>query len=92
MAERIRGRKAVHLRIRRLNREPLCRDCLAKGMYVASSVPDHIIPLSLGGTDDDDNIRCLCKDCHRIRTAEQFGHRKIIFSKPDKDGWGGGIV
>lgn len=66
----------MRLRKRRLQAEPLCRDCKAKGRITAATVPDHIIPLAKGGTDTDDNIRCLCTDCHRTRTAEQFGHRK----------------
>jgi 5-methylcytosine-specific restriction protein A len=41
-------------------------------------VPDHIVPLVQGGSDDDANIRCLCAPCHRARTAEQFGHRRRI--------------
>ncbi|QUS39546.1 HNH endonuclease [Tardiphaga alba] len=71
---RIRGRKGVALRLRRLANEPLCRDCKAEGKDTPSTVPDHIIPLAQGGADEDSNIRCLCADHHRIRTAEQFGH------------------
>ena len=86
MAQRLRGRRAVEQRKRRLAAEPLCRDCYAKGRITPATVPDHIIPLALGGSDDDSNIRCLCDDCHAIRTAEQFGHkapRKAI----GRDGW-----
>ena len=43
---------------------------------MASTVPDHIVPLSQGGSDDDGNIRCLCEECHGIVTAEQFGHER----------------
>lgn len=66
-------------------REPLCRDCKANGRITAATVPDHIIPLALGGTDTDDNIRCLCSSCHDRRTAEQFGkrYRQAIGT----DGW-----
>jgi len=78
MAERLRGRRAVEQRKRRLRAEPLCRDCKAKGIITAATVPDHIKPLALGGTDDDGNIRCLCDACHKVRTAEQFGHRDPI--------------
>lgn len=28
---------------------------------------DHIVPLSRGGTNDIDNLRILCKSCHRKR-------------------------
>ena len=73
---RLRGRAAVKLRRQRLSQEPLCRDCKAQGKYTAATVPDHIIPLAQGGTDTNDNIRCLCEYHHQLRTAEQFGHRK----------------
>lgn len=29
---------------------------------------DHIVPVSLGGTDDADNLRALCTDCHLRET------------------------
>ena len=82
---RIEGRRGVALRRRRLANEPRCRDCLDKGRVTASTVPDHIIPLAKGGTDTDDNIRCICGPCHDKRTAEQFGrkHRPTI----GRDGW-----
>ena len=85
MADRLRGRAAVAQRRRRLLAEPLCRDCAANGIVRAASVPDHIVPLTKGGSDDDSNIRCLCTDCHGTRTAEQFGHRRTIATGPD--GW-----
>lgn len=72
---RLRGRRGVAQRKRRLDAEPLCRDCYAKGILTPSTVPDHIIPLGKGGPDTDDNIRCLCAPCHKARTAEQFGYQ-----------------
>src|SRR3546814_3592322 len=75
MAERLRGRRGVEQRRRRLQAEPLCRDCKAKGVITAATAPDHIVPLALGGSDDDSNVRCLCPECHLERTREQFGHR-----------------
>ena len=46
-----------------------CEGC--GDIVVASSVDvDHIVPLSLGGTDTADNIRYLCRSrCHPLATA-----------------------
>ena len=48
MAERLRGRAAVAQRLRRLQAEPLCQDCAARGLVREASVPDHIVPLTQG--------------------------------------------
>src|SRR3546814_14614552 len=82
---RLRGRRGVEQRRRRLQAEPLCRDCKAKGVITAATAPDHIVPLALGGSDDDSNVRCLCPECHLERTREQFGHRAR--STIGEDGW-----
>lgn len=86
MVERLRGRAAVKQRRRRLTAEPLCRDCMAKGIVRASVTPDHIKPLAHGGSDDDSNIRCLCAECHDLRTREQFGY-KPVRKAIGADGW-----
>lgn len=83
---RKRGRAGVAQRQRRLAAEPLCRDCKAKNRVTAATTPDHIVPLAQGGKDTDDNIRCLCRDCHLARTAEQFG-LKAPTRAISLDGW-----
>jgi len=85
MTERQRGRRAVAQRRRRLQVEPLCRDCAAKGIVREAIVPDHIVPLAHGGSDEDANTRCICAECHARRTAEQFGLRWKVRVGPD--GW-----
>lgn len=42
---------------------------MAGGRVTQATTPDHIIPLATGGTDTDDNIQCLCFECHAIKTA-----------------------
>ena len=32
---------------------------------------DHIIPLSLGGTEDHNNLQALCPVCHRKKTDQE---------------------
>lgn len=61
--------------------------CMDDGRVTAATVPDHIDPLALGGKDTDDNIRCLCADCHDTVTREQFGQRRKIKTKLGSDGW-----
>ena len=85
MGGRIRGRRGQVLRRQRLGNQPLCEDCWAKGKAIPANVPDHVKPLALGGEDVDENIRCLCNECHRIRTAEQFGRR--VKRQIGPDGW-----
>ena len=70
--DRPRGRIAVDDRERRLRAEPYCRDCAQKGIKRLAVEVDHIIALADGGTDDDDNVRSLCKPCHTIRTRERL--------------------
>ena len=44
---------------------------------------DHIIPLAIGGTTDERNVMCLCRECHKAKSAyeretfpEQYRWRK----------------
>lgn len=34
---------------------------------------EHVIPLALGGADDETNMRPAHKECHAPKTAEDFG-------------------
>lgn len=68
----------------------LCQPCKAKGR---PAVPyreiDHIIPRAEGGTDDLDNLQCICSECHKAKSAaeghEAAGHR--VRAAIGEDGW-----
>ncbi len=48
--------------------------------YLPSGVDiDHVTPLSRGGEDVDGNVQVLCKTCHKIKTAEDFGYKTLPF-------------
>jgi len=47
-----------------LDRDPVCVGCNAR----PSEEADHVLALSLGGTDTVDNMQGLCKQCHRIKS------------------------
>jgi 5-methylcytosine-specific restriction protein A len=84
--ERLRGRAGQAQRIRRLKRtHGLCEDCSREERTEVATVVDHIVPLALGGSDEDSNTRNLCKLHHEMRTAEQFGHRAKV--RIGNDGW-----
>lgn len=75
MPDRLRGRAGQAQRRRRMARtNGLCERCLAHDLVMSAAVVDHIKPLALGGSDDDENTRNLCGPCHDLVTAEQFGH------------------
>lgn len=78
LVKRPRGRVGAEQRVRRLANEPICRDCLEYGVDRPSEEIDHIIPLSKGGSDDDTNIRCLCRSCHAARTRMEFSAAREI--------------
>lgn len=84
---RLRGRAGMAQRQRRLSVEPLCRHCSERGKTTAAVTPDHIIPLGKGGTDDDDNIQCLCEACHDAKTALDMAGMFSTAMGVDADGW-----
>lgn len=48
----------------------LCQLGLA-GCLGTGDISDHITPVAEGGTDDVDNLRCVCSACHEIKTNEE---------------------
>jgi 5-methylcytosine-specific restriction endonuclease McrA len=59
------------LRARVLREQPTCEVCGASATDV-----DHIVAHADGGTDDRENLRALCKPCHKKHTAEQNRARR----------------
>lgn len=82
---RIRGRKLQATRARVLRMNPMCAHCLRKGLVRPAVEVDHILPLFKGGEDSTDNMQGLCAECHKVKTAQDKGHkpRRTI----GVDGW-----
>ncbi|EBD6542495.1 HNH endonuclease [Salmonella enterica] len=61
-------------RLQFLRHHPLCVKCEAKGLYVAATVVDHIIPVNGGGDVlfwPEWNHQALCASCHGHKTTTQ---------------------
>lgn len=87
MVDRLRGRAGKAQRLRRLQRtNGLCEMCRDEGTTRLATVVDHIMPLSLGGRDTDDNTRNLCRQHDLEVTAKQFGYKKPK-QEIGVDGW-----
>jgi len=78
MKDRIRGRKLQRIRDEWFSLHPLCVKCVEKGIYRAATQLDHIVALTNGGLDFDEdggkNRQGLCDDCHDEKTRQDLGH------------------
>ena len=64
------GSRWDRLRLRILRRDcGLCQPCRRRGLVTAGGEVDHIVPKAEGGSDDDGNLQCICRDCHAAKTA-----------------------
>lgn len=83
---RKRGRAFYRIKFRQLAREPLCRTCFEAGRITAAQVADHILPLSVGGAENDpSNLQSLCRECHGAKTRKESWIRAPVST--DTDGW-----
>ena len=46
----------------------LCQPCKREGRVTPFKAVDHIRPKSQGGTDEPDNLECICRACHDAKT------------------------
>ena len=68
------GRAWKRIRDRYAHKHPLCELCLQQGKFVAVEEVHHILPISKGGTHDEENLMSLCQSCH-TRIHRELGDR-----------------
>ena len=85
--KRIRGRKLQQIRKRHMQVNPLCVRCAEQGRVTLWQELDHTVAMENNGTDTDDNRQGLCRECHRIKTAEDFGRTAGERISISNDGW-----
>ena len=47
----------------------LCQPCLKQNRTTLAHAVDHVVPKEQGGTDDENNLQSICRDCHTHKTA-----------------------
>lgn len=72
---RLRGRQLQTRRAMHRDRNPWCVECLKRGDYVPWVELDHVIALTNGGTDTDDNLQGLCAPHHATKTRKDLWQR-----------------
>jgi 5-methylcytosine-specific restriction protein A len=73
--QRLTGRRRQKRNRRMLASNPLCVTCQMQGRVAAATQLDHVIPLHLGGPDDESNLQGLCDDCHETKTKAEAAAR-----------------
>ena len=68
------GRAWKRIRDRYAHKHPLCELCLQQGKYVVVEEVHHILPISKGGTHDEENLMSLCQSCH-TKIHREMGDR-----------------
>lgn len=72
-SEALRDRTAAFRRLREriLSDHPLCRYCRYTGRVRGATVVDHIVALSLCGSDDPANHAPFCTDCNDAKATDE---------------------
>lgn len=60
----------------------LCQPCLRNGRPTPFHAVDHIKPKAEGGTDDHDNLECICRPCHDAKTMAEAARAQGHTIKP----------
>ena len=73
-----------------LRAEPLCRDCLSRGLITPAQHADHIEPHQ-GDSESfwRGDLQSLCVECHSVKTAREQGKttRRSVAIDGTPEGW-----
>ncbi|WP_405053174.1 HNH endonuclease [Sphingomonas sp. SORGH_AS_0870] len=74
----LRDRSATYRRQRLaiLSNEPLCRYCRALGHVTPATIIDHVVALSLGGSNGIANLAPACRACNDAKAIIEMRYAK----------------
>ena len=67
------GTKWRKIRNAFVKNHPICELCERKNILIPTEEVHHVIPLSKGGSNDEENLMALCKSYHSRITATEGG-------------------
>ena len=60
------------LRKVKLEKDPLCEECLKKDIHTPAKVAYHIVSINRGGAAlNITNLQSLCDRCHNVKSAKE---------------------
>jgi 5-methylcytosine-specific restriction endonuclease McrA len=66
-----------------MSMEPLCRYCRHHGRITVANRMDHIIALSLGGSNDTSNLAPACAPCNDAKSVLEQRYVRRGYALPD---------
>lgn len=58
-----------------IKRHPCCERCLESKRYVPAELVHHILPVAYGGSNDESNLKALCRSCHEWIHKHEVGDK-----------------
>ena len=74
-SRRVTGRSLQNKRWQLWKKNPHCAMCGRLVAYPYGFDMDHVVPLALGGADDESNVQILCngpEGCHAAKTRQDL--------------------
>lgn len=66
------------LRKVKLEKDPLCEECLKHNIHTPAKVIDHKVPINQGGAAlDIANLQSLCDRCHNRKSAKESRKKSV---------------
>jgi 5-methylcytosine-specific restriction enzyme A len=70
----------VHIRVRDLAGS-VCAICTRVLPPTEDGESDHIKAIVNGGANRESNLQFLCKPCHRLKTTDDVGEKRVIYER-----------